>query len=40
MSKPWLKNYPEGIVHEVDLTTYSSIVDLLEQSFDKFQLKI
>lgn len=39
MSKPWLKNYPEGIVHEVDLTTYSSIVDLLEQSFDKFQDK-
>ena len=39
MSHPWFKNYPEGIPHEIDTSTYSSIVDLLEQSFEKFHDK-
>ncbi len=31
--KPWLKNYLEGVPHEIDLVGYSSIVDLLKESF-------
>ena len=31
--KPWLKNYLEGVPHEIDLAGYSSIVDLIEESF-------
>ncbi|MES2587303.1 MAG: AMP-binding protein [Pseudomonadota bacterium] len=31
--KPWLKNYLEGVPHEIDLASYSSVVDLMEKSF-------
>lgn len=34
-SKPWLKNYPAGVPHDVDLTQYPSLVELLEESFRK-----
>ncbi len=39
MNHPWFKNYPEGIPHTIDTSAYSSIVDLLEQSFEKFHDK-
>lgn len=32
MSKPWLDSYPEGVPAEIDLGTYSSILDVFEQS--------
>lgn len=35
-SKPWLKNYPEGVPHEVDISTYSSLVDMFEESFARY----
>jgi len=38
--KPWLKNYPAGVPHEIDLAGYSSIVELLEQSFAKYPNRI
>lgn len=31
--KPWLKNYLEGVPHEIDLSAYSSVVEMLEHSF-------
>jgi long-chain acyl-CoA synthetase len=33
MERIWLKHYPAGVPHDVDLTQYSSLVDLLEEGF-------
>lgn len=33
--KPWLKNYPEGVPHEIDPQQYSSLTQLLDESFRK-----
>jgi long-chain acyl-CoA synthetase len=38
--KPWLKNYPEGVPHEIDLAGHDSIVQLLEGSFEKYSKRI
>ena len=35
--KPWLKSYSPGVPANVDLSAYSSIVELLEQSCDKYK---
>uniref|UniRef100_B1XUX0 Long-chain-fatty-acid--CoA ligase n=1 Tax=Polynucleobacter necessarius subsp. necessarius (strain STIR1) TaxID=452638 RepID=B1XUX0_POLNS len=35
-SKPWLKNYPEGVPHDVDIFEYDSLLDMFEQSFERF----
>jgi len=34
--KPWLKNYPEGVPHEVDISSYASLVEMFEESFTRF----
>ena len=36
MDKPWIKNYDAGIPADIDPNQYSSISDLLNQSFDKY----
>ena len=36
MDKFWLKSYPEGIPAEIDVNQYQSLVQLLEESFQKF----
>ena len=36
MKKIWTKNYPNGVVEDVDMTQYSSFVDLFEESFKKY----
>jgi long-chain acyl-CoA synthetase len=33
--KPWLKSYPEGVPHDVDPEQYTSLTQLLEESFRK-----
>ena len=38
--KPWLKNYLEGVPHEIDLADHVSIVELLEVSFAKYPHRI
>ena len=38
--KPWLKNYLEGVPHEIDLAGYASIVDFIEESFAKYPDRI
>ena len=38
--RPWLSSYPEGIGPEVDLDEFSSIVDILESSCERFRSKI
>lgn len=37
MNKPWLKQYPEGVVDEINPDQYDSLVQLIETSFDKFK---
>jgi len=38
--KPWLKNYLKGVPHEINLAAYASVVDFLEESFDKYSDRI
>ncbi|HXI05753.1 MAG: long-chain fatty acid--CoA ligase [Bradyrhizobium sp.] len=36
MERIWLKQYPAGVPSDIDVTQYSSLVELLEESFAKF----
>src|ERR1700730_9692267 len=36
MERIWLKQYPPGVPADVDVTQYSSLVELFEESFAKF----
>jgi long-chain acyl-CoA synthetase len=36
MDRIWLKQYPAGVPSDIDVTQYSSLVELLEESFAKF----
>ncbi len=36
MERIWLKQYPPGVPADINLTQYSSLVELLEESFVKF----
>ncbi len=35
MQKPWLRHYPEGVPHDLDLSGYQSLNQLLEESFKR-----
>nr|WHW29414.1 putative Long-chain-fatty-acid-CoA ligase [uncultured bacterium] len=37
MKKIWLENYPEGVAHDIDAGQFGSLVDLLEDSFEKYR---
>ena len=37
MTKPWFTNYPENVAHNIDLTRYSSLMDLFQQATAKYQ---
>ena len=36
MEKVWLKEYPPGVPAEIDVGTYRSLKDVIEQSFARF----
>ena len=36
MERIWLKQYPAGVPADIDVNQYSSLVELLEESFAKF----
>ncbi len=36
MQKPWLKSYPPGVPAEVNTSQYTSLVELLEESYSKY----
>ncbi|WP_426439923.1 long-chain fatty acid--CoA ligase [Bradyrhizobium genosp. P] len=36
MERIWLKQYPAGVPADIDITQYSSLVELLEESFKKY----
>ncbi|MCB0705036.1 MAG: AMP-binding protein [Saprospiraceae bacterium] len=35
--RPWLKNYPKGIPANIDPDAYPTVVNLLEESFEKYR---
>ncbi len=35
--KPWHKNYPKDVAHDIDMSSYSSLADLFRQTVDKYQ---
>lgn len=37
MTKPWFINYPENVAHHVDISRYSSLVELFQQTITKYQ---
>ena len=37
MNHPWLDSYPDGVPAEIDLSAYSSILDIFNQSCTKFR---
>lgn len=39
MKYPWFQSYDSGVTHEIDPDAYTSIPDVLEQSFAKFKDK-
>lgn len=39
MEKIWLKHYPKGVAPEIDISKYSSLVDIYEESIRMFQNK-
>ncbi|MBT8049224.1 MAG: AMP-binding protein [Xanthomonadales bacterium] len=36
VNQPWLDSYPEGVPAEIDLSGYSSILDIFSESVEKF----
>ncbi len=38
-SRPWLKNYPSGVPVNIDPEAYSSLVELFEETFEKYRNK-
>lgn len=39
MEKTWLKQYQEGVAHEIDVNTYKNIPDILNQAFEEYAQK-
>jgi long-chain acyl-CoA synthetase len=37
---PWLKNYLDGVPHQIDLAGYDSLIELIEESFSKYPQRI
>jgi len=35
-SRPWLKNYPQGVPANINLDQYSTIVEFINEKFDKY----
>jgi long-chain acyl-CoA synthetase len=40
LERPWLKAYPQGVPHDIDLSQYSSLVGLMEESFNKYGSRV
>ena len=35
-SRPWLSAYPDGVASDIDISQYSSLIGLMEESFKKY----
>jgi long-chain acyl-CoA synthetase len=40
MEYPWLKKYPLGVAHQIKLYEYTSLLNLFDESFNKYSNKI
>lgn len=40
VNRPWLSKYPSGIPANIDADAYSCLVDLLEETFEKYRKKV
>ncbi|MEO0443543.1 MAG: AMP-binding protein, partial [Pseudomonadota bacterium] len=40
MDRFWLKSYQQGVPHDIDIDTYGSIIDILDNSHEKFNQHI
>ena len=40
IARPWLKAYPPGVPADIDATQYSSLVALMEESFNKYRERV
>ena len=36
-TRPWLKNYPKGVPANIDPDAYTSLVEMLEETFEKYR---
>ena len=36
-TRPWLKNYPKGVPANIDPDAYASLVEMLEETFEKYR---
>lgn len=39
-ARPWLKNYPSGVPANIDVNQYATLVQMLEEAFEKYRDKI
>jgi long-chain acyl-CoA synthetase len=39
-NRPWLSAYPEGVPADIDASQYASLVQLMEESFQKFSTRV
>lgn len=37
--RPWLKNYPKGVPANIDSDAYSTLVEMFQETFDKYRQK-
>ena len=37
--KPWLKNYPKGVTHEIQMDPYQSAMDIFDEAIRNFRQK-
>src|SRR6476661_8363619 len=40
MDRIWLKSYPDGVPADIDASRYPSLVDLLEESFNRYHDRV
>jgi long-chain acyl-CoA synthetase len=39
-NRPWLSSYPQGVPADIDVNQYTSLVDLMEESFQKYAQRV
>jgi long-chain acyl-CoA synthetase len=39
-NRPWLSSYPQGVPADIDVSQYTSLVDLMEESFQKYAHRV
>ena len=37
--RPWLKNYPNGVPANIDVNQYATLIQMVEEAFQKYRDK-